>query len=51
MAAAMRNEELLTEAAEQERELGFLSGEDVEALVQRIVDAPAQYRELLATMY
>jgi tripartite-type tricarboxylate transporter receptor subunit TctC len=51
MAAAMANEELTAQAKEQERELSFLGGEEVDELVQRIIDAPAGYRELLATLY
>jgi tripartite-type tricarboxylate transporter receptor subunit TctC len=51
MAAAMGNQELVAEAAEQERELSFISGDEVDALVQRVVDAPAAYRELLTTLY
>jgi tripartite-type tricarboxylate transporter receptor subunit TctC len=51
MAAAMANQEFVTEATEQEREISYLSGEEVEGLVQRVVDAPPQYRQLLATLY
>ncbi|TWF82128.1 tripartite-type tricarboxylate transporter receptor subunit TctC [Pseudonocardia hierapolitana] len=51
MAAAMANPDLQAEAQEQERELGFLAGAELDALVQRLVDAPPAYRELLATLY
>jgi len=51
MAAAMADDELITQAREQKRELGFLGGADVEELVQRVDEAPAEYRELLATLY
>ena len=51
MAAAMANPDLTAQAQQQERELGFLRGEEVDALVQRIIAAPPQYRELLATLY
>lgn len=51
MSAAMENEDLVTEAEQQERELGFLSGKDVDEQVQRLIDAPEEYRELLATLY
>jgi hypothetical protein len=51
MAAAMENQELIDESIEQERELNFLPGEDVDALVQRLTDAPDEYRELLSSLY
>jgi tripartite-type tricarboxylate transporter receptor subunit TctC len=51
MATVMANPDLLAAAMQQERELAFLSGEELDALVERIVTAPPQYRELLATMY
>jgi len=51
MATAMANPELLAEAVEQERELSFLSGEDLDTLVQRVVNAPQAYRDLLAAVY
>ena len=51
MAAAMENQELVDESVEQERELNFLPGEDVDALVQRVLDAPDEYRELLSGLY
>jgi tripartite-type tricarboxylate transporter receptor subunit TctC len=51
MAAVMANPDLLAAALQQERELAFLSGTDLDGLVQRIVTAPSQYRELLAGMY
>ena len=51
MANVMANPDLLAAAQQQERELAFLSGADLDALVERIVTAPPQYRELLAGMY
>jgi tripartite-type tricarboxylate transporter receptor subunit TctC len=51
MAAVMANPDLLAAAQQQERELAFLSGEELDGLVERIVTAPPQYRELLAGMY
>jgi tripartite-type tricarboxylate transporter receptor subunit TctC len=51
MAAVMTNPDLLAAAQQQERELAFLGGADLDGLVQRILGAPPQYRELLAGMY
>jgi tripartite-type tricarboxylate transporter receptor subunit TctC len=51
MTTVMANPDLLAAAQQQERELGFLSGQELDALVERIITAPPQYRELLATMY
>jgi tripartite-type tricarboxylate transporter receptor subunit TctC len=51
MAAAMANPDLLAAAQQQERELAFLGGQELDALVERIVTAPPQYREMLAAMY
>jgi tripartite-type tricarboxylate transporter receptor subunit TctC len=51
MAAVMANPDLLAAAQQQERELAYLSGEDLDRLVERIITAPPQYRELLAGMY
>jgi tripartite-type tricarboxylate transporter receptor subunit TctC len=51
MTAVMGNSELLVEAEEQERELSFLGGEELDGLVRRVVDAPAGYRDLLTTLY
>jgi tripartite-type tricarboxylate transporter receptor subunit TctC len=51
MAAVMVNPDLLAAAQQQERELGFLGGQELDALVERIATAPRQYRELLATLY
>lgn len=51
MATVMANPDLLAAAQEQERELAFLSGAELDVLVQRILTAPPQYRELLAGMY
>jgi tripartite-type tricarboxylate transporter receptor subunit TctC len=51
MAAAMENQELIDESIEQERELNFLPGEDVDELIQRVTDAPDEYRELLSGLY
>lgn len=51
MAAVMSNPDLLAAAQQQERELSFLSGADLDGLVERIVTAPPKYRELLAGMY
>jgi tripartite-type tricarboxylate transporter receptor subunit TctC len=51
MASAMENDELISTSEEQERELNFLSGEEVDEQVQVIMDAPPEYRELLETLY
>ena len=51
MATVMANPDLLAAAQQQERELAFLSGQELDTLVERIVTAPPQYRELLAGMY
>ncbi|NEK85943.1 hypothetical protein GCU60_09235 [Blastococcus saxobsidens] len=51
MAAAMENPELVQESEEQERELAFLPGDELEGLVQDLMDAPPAYSELLATLY
>jgi tripartite-type tricarboxylate transporter receptor subunit TctC len=51
MATAMANPDLLAAAQQQERELAFLGGAELDGLVQRILAAPPQYRELLASMY
>ncbi|HLU59711.1 MAG TPA: tripartite tricarboxylate transporter substrate-binding protein [Pseudonocardia sp.] len=51
MAAAMANPDLLAAAQQQERELAFLPGAELDTLVQRILSAPPHYRELLASMY
>ncbi|GAA4728887.1 tripartite tricarboxylate transporter substrate-binding protein [Modestobacter marinus] len=51
MAAVMEDPELIAESEEQERELNFLPGADYAQLVQRIDDAPAEYQELLTSMY
>jgi hypothetical protein len=51
MAAVMAHPDLLAAARQQERELAFLSGADLDGLVQRILSAPPHYRELLAGMY
>jgi tripartite-type tricarboxylate transporter receptor subunit TctC len=51
MAAVMANPDLRAAALQEERELGFLGGQELDALVQRIVTAPPQYREMLAGMY
>jgi tripartite-type tricarboxylate transporter receptor subunit TctC len=51
MAAVMSNPDLLAAAQQQERELAYLSGEELDTLVERVVAAPPQYRELLASMY
>ncbi|MGY2001288.1 Bug family tripartite tricarboxylate transporter substrate binding protein [Blastococcus sp. SYSU DS1024] len=51
MAAAMENPELVEESIEQERELAFLPGDELESLVRELMDAPPAYSELLATLY
>jgi tripartite-type tricarboxylate transporter receptor subunit TctC len=51
MAAAMEVPEFVTEAAEQEREISFRSGAEIDELVTRVMDAPAEYKELLKTLY
>jgi tripartite-type tricarboxylate transporter receptor subunit TctC len=51
MAAVMANPDFLAAALQQERELAFLGGAELDGLVQRIVTAPPRYRELLADMY
>jgi tripartite-type tricarboxylate transporter receptor subunit TctC len=51
MAAALEDPELVAESEEQERELNFLPGADYDELVQRIQDAPAEYADLLTSMY
>jgi tripartite-type tricarboxylate transporter receptor subunit TctC len=51
MAAAMEDPELVAEATEQERELSFRSGADLDELVTQVMDAPAEYRDLLTTLY
>jgi len=51
MTAVMANPDLLAAAQQQERELAFLGGAELDGLVQRIIGAPPQYRELLAAMY
>jgi tripartite-type tricarboxylate transporter receptor subunit TctC len=51
MAAVMANPDLLAAAQQQERELAFLGGAELDGLVQRILGAPSQYRELLTGMY
>jgi tripartite-type tricarboxylate transporter receptor subunit TctC len=51
MAAAMEDPELIAESQEQERELAFLPGAELEGLVQQVMDAPPAYSELLATLY
>jgi hypothetical protein len=47
----MANPDLLAAAQQQERELAFLSGQELDALVERIITAPPQYREMLVPMY
>lgn len=51
MAAVMANPDLLAAAQQQERELAYLGGAELDGLVERIITAPPQYRELLAGMY
>jgi tripartite-type tricarboxylate transporter receptor subunit TctC len=51
MAAVMSNPDLLAAAQQQERELAYLSGEELDTLVERIITGPPQYRELLTSMY
>jgi tripartite-type tricarboxylate transporter receptor subunit TctC len=51
MASVMANPDLLAAAQQQERELAFLPGQELDGLVERIVTAPPRYREMLATMY
>jgi tripartite-type tricarboxylate transporter receptor subunit TctC len=51
MATVMANPDLLAAAQQQERELAFLGGAELDVLVQRILTAPPQYREMLADMY
>lgn len=51
MAAAMENPDLVKESQEQERELAFLPGDELDDLVERLMDAPPAYSELLATLY
>lgn len=51
MAAVMSNPDLLAAAQQQERELAFLSGQELDALVERIISAPQEYRDLLTSMY
>ena len=51
MAAVMANPDLHAAAHQQERELAFLGGAKLDALVKRIVTAQPQYRELLAKLY
>lgn len=51
MAVVMSNPDLLAAAQQQEREIAYLGGQDLDELVERIVTAPAQYRELLASTY
>lgn len=51
MAAAMADDELVAQAREQERELGFLGGAELEQVVARVDAAPEEYRALLATLY
>jgi tripartite-type tricarboxylate transporter receptor subunit TctC len=51
MAAVMTHPDLLASAQQQERELAFLSGQELDALVERIISAPQEYRDLLTSMY
>ncbi|WP_281689659.1 tripartite tricarboxylate transporter substrate-binding protein [Pseudonocardia thermophila] len=51
MAAAMADPELIAAAEQQERELAFLPGAELDVLVRRILTASPHYRELLASMY
>jgi tripartite-type tricarboxylate transporter receptor subunit TctC len=51
MATVMSNPDLLAAAQQQERELAYLSGEELDILVERIITSPPQYRELLTSMY
>jgi len=51
MAAAMEDPALVEESEEQERELNFLGGAEYDEILQRIGDAPAEYKDLLAGLY
>jgi tripartite-type tricarboxylate transporter receptor subunit TctC len=51
MATVMTHPDLLASAQQQERELAFLSGQELDALVERIISAPQEYRDLLTSMY
>lgn len=51
LATALEDPDLVAEAEQQERPINYLSGDDVEALVQRILDSPDEYRELLRTFF
>ncbi|MDK3255394.1 Bug family tripartite tricarboxylate transporter substrate binding protein [Blastococcus capsensis] len=51
MDAAMNDPDLIEESVEQERELAYLPGDELEELVGRISDAPPAYGDLLKTFY
>ncbi len=51
VAATLQNEELVTDAEQQDRPINYLSGDEVEGLVQELLDAPEEYRELLTTFF
>ncbi|HCA86731.1 MAG TPA: hypothetical protein DEQ61_15320 [Streptomyces sp.] len=51
VAAAMKDPELIADSEKQERPLGFRSGEELDGFVKQIMEAPAEYEELLSTLY
>jgi tripartite-type tricarboxylate transporter receptor subunit TctC len=48
---AMNNPELIEESESQGRPLGYLSGEEMDELVESLLDAPEEYREVLERAY
>ncbi len=51
VAAAVEDPDLVAEAEQQERPINYLSGDEVEELIQQIKDSPEEYKELLTTFF
>ena len=51
LATTLQNPDLVAEAEQQERPINYLSGEELEELVRQLLDAPEEYRELVASFF
>lgn len=51
VAATVENPELVAEAEQQDRPINYLSGEELDELIQQILDSPEGYQELLTTFF
>ena len=51
LAATVQNPDLLAEAESQERPINYLSGEEVDDLIEQIMNSPDEYKDLLKTFF